>query len=65
MREHPDDPAAPKTRRMPGACTSTFEGGDKISSLRSPVRSVSVIRYEQVNESRATTRTKAPTEYSR
>ena len=27
-----------------GACTSTFKGGDKMSSLRSPERSVSVMK---------------------
>jgi hypothetical protein len=55
----PDDPAAPKTTEdcagnyeyMPngswkgaGACTSTFKGGYKMLFLRSPERSVSVIK---------------------
>ena len=55
----PDDPAAPKTTedcvgnyeyvpnaswKGAGACTSTFKGGGKMSLLRSPERSVSVMK---------------------
>ena len=32
------------SRKGAGACTSTFKGGDKMSSLGSPERSVSVMK---------------------
>jgi hypothetical protein len=44
------------------ACTSAFEGGDKLSLLRNPERRVSVIKYEQANETMAKTMTNAATE---
>ena len=39
-----------------------FEGGDKMSLLRSPERRVSVIKYEQANETMAKTMTNAATQ---